>query len=601
MSDVPGLAAALAAQAALGARVVAAAARRDGDRRLPPERMAASGRMIVLGALLAGLAIGFRSQNAMLTLPLLAGVLIDRIGRGVAGAMLGSARRLCDRRAGCGRCRWSSRAAASTPIWPRSASQAGEDFAGVEMLYLNPVAAPRRVCAAAHVHLSLGLGGAWAASCRAGGRRRGRRCCCAIAGPSPRCCWSRCRISRSTCCFRTRPSCATRCRWCRPSRSSRCAASSAIAAPGGAAGRRRAWRSGRSPSRRRCWRPTAASRVRRARVVAAMQRARKGAKPGALALHQTFHRPLEAESVADVEPQLPSPPRREWLELARYWREGTREPLWFLADPRRTDLALDRSARAAPIAPISRGDFSSLSQIGGMRPAAGDLVSHARAGVVCRRRLGADAGNGRHRAADGPWTVARTDHGVGAAAARAGPRARSAAGTWVRRRIRRSRSRWRSTDVTSRAWESGAGFFRARVRPAGRRSCRRRAAGAADDRSRARSTAAGSPTAIEQFDLQSARLADVGVTTRAGTKPNTTRRSACGAGPPTARRCASSMPARPVAITLRVERPRRYFDDDPIVRMHGRRPGARRDALSDSELWSVHRAARGAAAHRLGV
>ena len=91
MSDLPGLAAALAALAALGLAWWRQQPDATGDRRLPPERMAASGRMIVLGALLAGLSIGFRSQNAVLTLPFLAGVLIDRIGRGVAGAMIGSA------------------------------------------------------------------------------------------------------------------------------------------------------------------------------------------------------------------------------------------------------------------------------------------------------------------------------------------------------------------------------------------------------------------------------------------------------------------------------------------------------------------------------
>jgi hypothetical protein len=87
-------------------------------------------------------------------------------------------------------------------------------------------------------------------------------------------------------------------------------------------------------------------------------------------MHQTFQRPLEAEAVP-IERRLPSPPRREWLELVRYWKEGNGAPLWFLADPRRTDLAL-----VDPKSRDSRRDFawhfSSLSQIGGMRPAAVD-------------------------------------------------------------------------------------------------------------------------------------------------------------------------------------------------------------------------------------
>ena len=47
--------------------------------------------MIVAGALIAGLAVGVRTQTIWLTLPLLALVLLDRAGRGAAGALLGSA------------------------------------------------------------------------------------------------------------------------------------------------------------------------------------------------------------------------------------------------------------------------------------------------------------------------------------------------------------------------------------------------------------------------------------------------------------------------------------------------------------------------------
>ena len=157
------------------------------------------------------------------------------------------------------------------------------------------------------------------------------------------------------------------------------------------------------------------------RALAAM-REWQGPKPGALALHQTFQRPLEAE-IVPVSPQLPSPPRREWLELARYWREGHVEPLWFLADPRRTDLAL--------VDPASRGDqarvpLGFLVALPDRRDATGvgDVVSDGRAWVVCRRGLGADAGNGRHRPTDGPWTGPWTDYGLGAAAVRTGARAR---------------------------------------------------------------------------------------------------------------------------------------------------------------------------------
>jgi hypothetical protein len=43
--------------------------------------------------------------------------------------------------------------------------------------------------------------------------------------------------------------------------------------------------------------------------------------------------------------RLPSPPKHEWLELVKYWNGGGRAPVWFVADPQRTDLALvDRTA-----------------------------------------------------------------------------------------------------------------------------------------------------------------------------------------------------------------------------------------------------------------
>ena len=99
--------------------------------------MAASGQAIVLGALLAGFAVGFRSQTLWITAPLLVLVLADRVGRGVAGAMLGSSIAFA-----AGALAWG------VPLLVASGglqaylaalgSQAGEDFAGVEMLYLNP-------------------------------------------------------------------------------------------------------------------------------------------------------------------------------------------------------------------------------------------------------------------------------------------------------------------------------------------------------------------------------------------------------------------------------------------------------------------------------
>ena len=96
-------------------------------------------------------------------MPLLLLVLADRIGRGVAGAMLGSAHRLRRRRRWPGRVPLLVASGGPQAYLAALGSQAGEDFAGVEMLYLNPDAAAGRVRAAAHLRLAVGQ--------RAAGRR----------------------------------------------------------------------------------------------------------------------------------------------------------------------------------------------------------------------------------------------------------------------------------------------------------------------------------------------------------------------------------------------------------------------------------------------
>ena len=106
------------------------------------------------------------------------------------------------------------------------------------------------------------------------------------------------------------------------------------------------------------------------RAVDAMQAEARSSPPGALAMHQTFVRPLEAEDVG-IAPQLPSPPRLEWLELAKYWKTGKTEPIWFLADPMRSDLAL--------IDPASRQDSTELRW---------PLVPGRRLAACGRRRCG---------------------------------------------------------------------------------------------------------------------------------------------------------------------------------------------------------------------
>ena len=83
-------------------------------------------------------------------------------------------------------------------------------------------------------------------------------------------------------------------------------------------------------------------------------------------MHHPFARPVEAEGVGQAA-ALPAPPKHEWLELVKRWQAGARGPVWFLADPRRTDLAL-----VDPRSRILRAEyawpFSSQVYLGGIRP-----------------------------------------------------------------------------------------------------------------------------------------------------------------------------------------------------------------------------------------
>jgi hypothetical protein len=104
------------------------------------------------------------------------------------------------------------------------------------------------------------------------------------------------------------------------------------------------------------------------RVLAAMQAEARDGQPGAVAMHQTFVRPLEAEDTA-FPLQLPAPPRLEWLELGKYWKSGRTDPVWFLADPSRSDLALI-DPRSLDDSTEVRWPLVARPAFGGMRPSA---------------------------------------------------------------------------------------------------------------------------------------------------------------------------------------------------------------------------------------
>jgi hypothetical protein len=578
MSDLPGLAAALAAQAALALAWWRQQPDANGDRRLPPDRLAASGRMIVLGALLAGVSIGFRSQNAVLTLPLLGGVLVDRIGRGVAGAMLGSAF------AGAiGALAW-----AVPLVWVSGGlnaylaalgMQAGEDFAGVEMLYSQP--SPRLAAFALlrtfiYPWDSIVLGGIVCALASIGAAAlllRDRRTLALVV-----------LVAAPYLAFHLLFQDTTFVRYALPlvpavaflavagleliARQLMIPATAAlaVAAVGIAAPVLAAFAGDASPT---------------VRVLDVMRQA-PGARPGALALHQTFQRPLEAETVP-IAPQLPSPPRREWLELVKFWRDGRTDPIWFLADPRRTDLALFDPRSRASFAEFG-WNLASLSQVGGIRPAAVTWYQMSAPGWF----------------AEEGWALTPETAGIARLMGR-GP-AVGPITAWVRRRadparvLVGGRHLGAAADPPTRfemavdgrrvaEWNARPGFFLQDLTlPAGT---------LAGDGSLARLTLQSAAanggtvaTAVEQFDLQSAGALmwayDDGWQEAEYNPAIGMWRWASD------RSTLRIIGARaPVAVTLRVEPPRRYFDSDPHVRMRAGDRVLGETSFADADLWTV--------------
>ncbi len=63
---------------------------------------------------------------------------------------------------------------------------------------------------------------------------------------------------------------------------------------------------------------------------------------------------------------LPAPRDYEWLELTRRWRDGYQGEAWFVADPRRTDLALVDGVHARTRS--YRWPFNGRVYVGGARP-----------------------------------------------------------------------------------------------------------------------------------------------------------------------------------------------------------------------------------------
>jgi hypothetical protein len=90
-----------------------------------------------------------------------------------------------------------------------------------------------------------------------------------------------------------------------------------------------------------------------------------------LAMHRRedldLRRPITwvGDRMPPIAQRLPAPPKHEWLELVKYWNAGGRAPMWYVADPLRSDLALIRS-NARPTR--YRWPLQTTGLIGGVRP-----------------------------------------------------------------------------------------------------------------------------------------------------------------------------------------------------------------------------------------
>jgi hypothetical protein len=578
MSDLPGLALASAAQAALLLAWWRQRPAPDGDRRLTREMTAASGRMIVIGAFLSALSIGVRSQTTWLTVPLLMLVLFDRIGRGVAGALIGAATMFV-----AGGLVWG------VPLLVASGgldaylaalgSQAGEDFTSGEMLYTDRSA---RLAAFALLRTfvtpwdSPVLGAAVLACAALGAVQlllRDRRTLAAVTA-----------MAAPYLVFHLLFQDTAYVRYALPLVPvvAFLAVRGLAWLPGGAvpAGAAIASVVGVAIAT-----PVlmayAAEPSPTVRVLRSMHEEARRQPPGALAMHQTFVRPLEAE-VVEIAPQLPAPPRLEWLELAKYWKSGRTEPVWFLADPARSDLVL--------IDPQSRRDVTDVRWPLVTRPAFGGM----RPSAVRWYRLPAPGWF-----AEEGWALSPETAGMSGLMGR-GPHLGPII-AMVRRRpgparlMIGGRNLAGATDPAARfevlidgapfqQWDAGPGFFLHMFDVPAGRLLGDGALATLTVRSSAVSGEAPIPTAVEQFDLQDA---DAVLWAYGAGWHEAEYSPSLGMWRWTSERATVRIagPSQAVRITLSIESPLRYFDEAPLVRALAGERELAATTLSASGEW----------------
>lgn len=367
MSDVPGLAVALVAQALLATAFWRQREMQPGD----GAGLASSGRLIVLGSLVAALALGFRSQTIWLTAPPLVLVILHRVGRGAAGAILGASIVFA-----VGVTAWAvPMVIASDGVRAylgALGSQAGEDFAGVNMLVRNPsaralaaavmntVALPWSSTPLAIVAGAFSLVGLGVMLARA---RIGLLLLLVLTGPYA--------------VFHLLFQEAVTTRYALPL----VPALSYLGVRGislfgrrtlvGVTGALVVGAMSRTLPAVSTYANRASPAVQAMREVKA-NIATAGSGPVVIGMHQVFARAAAVEGFGAAR-VLGAPPMRESNELVQYWLDGHTAPIWFFADPARTDLELI-DPRSRHLEGHYTWAFPRLQFMSGVRPDVLDVV-----------------------------------------------------------------------------------------------------------------------------------------------------------------------------------------------------------------------------------
>ncbi len=261
---------------------------------------------------------------------------------------------------------------------------------------------------------------------------------------------------------------------------------------------------------------------------------------------------------------LKAPHGREWLMLINQWRADPNARTWFVADPRRTDLALfDPRARIGPTE--YRWGFVAPSFVGGTRPGNSDLYAMAPPGWMLDRGWALSAeiagvtardGLGPHRTPSVAWVRTRGEAAtlliggrhLGVAGDPAARVSLSLAGVSLDSAVVKPGFFFRVIELSAGSLRGDAGYRALTVE-----------AGAADGSSRKL------PVALEQFDLQSTGVPMVGAQD-GWYEPEYDPRTARAWRWSSERSTLWVRPVgRDVTLTLSGESPLRYYDAPPAV------------------------------------